>query len=60
MSDDPLKIRKEISRLAKELGRSLTGERRVKVVNRITELQCALRLVRAGIAHFGARSLSNR
>jgi hypothetical protein len=54
MTDDPLKIRKEINRLAKELCRSLTAKRRAKVVNRITELRCALRLVCAGIAHFGA------
>jgi hypothetical protein len=60
MSDDPLKIRREINRLARELGRSLTGERHAKVVNRITELQCALRLVCAGIAHFDATPPSRR
>jgi hypothetical protein len=54
MSDDPLKIRNEIRRLTRELRRSLTGEQRAKVVNRITELQCVLRLVCAGIAHFEA------
>jgi hypothetical protein len=58
MTDDPLKIRKEINRLTRKLRRSITGERRTKAVNRITELQCALRLVCAGIAHFEAIPLS--
>jgi hypothetical protein len=53
MTDDPFVINKEIGRLMRELGRSLTAERRAKIVNRITELRCALRLVCAGIAHFG-------
>lgn len=52
VTDDPLKIRKEIGRLTREMGRSLTAKRWATVVNRITELRCALRLVRAGIHHF--------
>jgi hypothetical protein len=54
VNDDPLKIRKEISRLTKGLGRSLAAKERAKVANRITELRCALRLVCAGTAHFKA------
>jgi hypothetical protein len=60
MTDDPLKINKEIGRLMRQLGRSLKTERRAKVVNRITELRCALRLVCAGIQHFDATLSSTR
>jgi len=60
MIDDPFVINKEIRRLMRQLERSLAAERRAKVVNRITELRCALRLVCAGIPHFNATPPSRR